>query len=64
MTTDQRDRPLSKRERIAIRLLLFIIALLAPWQYDHQFKSVLEDLKKELRELYVKISGNNPWSRD
>lgn len=48
MTEDQRNRPLSKRERIAIRLLLFLIGLIAPWQYDHQFKETLEALKKEL----------------
>lgn len=45
---DQREKQLSKRERIAIRILLFLVALIAPWQYDHQFKEVLSDLKKEL----------------
>jgi len=48
MTIDQRDRNLSKRERIAVRLLLFVVQLIAPWQYDHQFKETLEALKKEL----------------
>lgn len=48
MNQDQRDKPLTKRERIGIRILLFICALVAPWQYDHQFKEVLADLKKEL----------------
>lgn len=46
--TDPRDRPLSKRERIAIRLLLLLVQIIAPWQYDHQFKATTEALKQEL----------------
>lgn len=45
---DPRDRPISKRERIAIRLFLFLIFMLAPWQYNHQYTPLIDELKKEL----------------
>jgi hypothetical protein len=39
---------LSQRERIAVRLFLWLINIVHPWEYDHQQKEWIEGLKKDL----------------
>lgn len=39
-------RPLALRERIVLRLVLFVIALIAPAKYSHQLKPWLEGIDK------------------
>lgn len=42
------NRRLTRRERLAIRMLLLAIWLLAPWRWDHLAREYFEDIKREL----------------
>lgn len=48
MSDIRTKEPLSTRERIAIRLFLWLISIIHPWEYDHQQKEWAEPLKKDL----------------
>lgn len=37
-------KPLSIRERLALYLILMAVRMLAPWEYEHQFKEVVGDI--------------------
>lgn len=39
---------LTQRERIALRLFLWLITIIEPWEYSHEQKEWLEGLKKDL----------------
>jgi len=36
---------LSTREKVVVTLVVFLIQMIKPWQYDHQFKAFWEELK-------------------
>lgn len=39
---------LSIREKLAIRFLMIIVQILAPWEYEHQFDAMWADIKRQL----------------
>lgn len=41
---DKKD-PLTIRERIALTVAIFIIQMVHPWEYSHQYKQFWEELK-------------------
>lgn len=42
------EQPLNIRERLAVKFLMIIIQLLAPWEYSHQFDKMWNDIKRDL----------------
>ena len=46
----QETKPISAREKIVVVLVLFLIKILKPWEYDHQydkyFASIVELMEK------------------
>ena len=40
--------PLSLREKLAIKFLMIIVQLLAPWEYSHQYDKTWADIKSDL----------------
>lgn len=55
--------PLSARERIAIRLFLWLINIIQPWEYDHQQKEWIEGLRKDLDEVQPNEEQDNGNSK-
>jgi hypothetical protein len=47
-THKKTEAPLNIRERLAIKFLMIIVQLLAPWEYSHQYDKVWADIKKDL----------------
>ena len=43
------SRHLSKRERLAIRLVLLLIGMVWPSKYEHQIKEFLKNIEAELK---------------
>lgn len=41
--------PLTIRERLVIWFVLLIVRVLAPWEYEHQFKEVIGEITDILR---------------
>lgn len=42
--------PLSIRERIIVTLVIFIIQMLKPWEYDHQFTKFWDEIKSQIKQ--------------
>ena len=42
--------PLSKREKLAVYVLLFLVRILAPWDYESQYKEVISAIETTLKE--------------
>lgn len=42
----EKDSPLTIRERIALTLTVFVIQMVHPWEYSHQFSKFWEELKE------------------
>jgi hypothetical protein len=42
---EKEKTPLTIRERIVFVLVLFLIRMIKPWQYDHQFDNFWAELK-------------------
>ena len=40
---------ISIREKIVIILIIFIIKMIKPWEYDHQFTHFWEELKEQIK---------------
>lgn len=49
---DHEEMPskLSIRERIILILVLFIIQMLKPWRYEHQFIKFWDEIKLTIKE--------------
>jgi hypothetical protein len=45
----ENDAPLNIRTRLAIRLLLLCVKLLAPYSFEHQFQSYFKQIEDELK---------------
>lgn len=43
------EEKLNQRERITLRLFLWIISILHPWEWAHEQKEFLESIKQELK---------------
>jgi len=39
------DKVLTKREKIVIILVIFLITMMKPWEYDHQFTEFFKEVK-------------------
>jgi len=48
MAKEQKDIPLTIREKIVIRLVLFVIQMIEPYEYDHQFTNYYKEMKELL----------------
>ena len=46
---DKRAESLSVRERITVILVMFLVQLIAPYQYEHQFKPIFDDIKELMK---------------
>lgn len=44
---DAAIEPLSKRERLCIKLVLLVIGMCYPSKYEHQIKAFLDEIKRE-----------------
>jgi hypothetical protein len=42
------DRPLTLRERIALRILIRMFLLVYPYEWEHKAKEFVEELNKDL----------------
>lgn len=42
------DKPIDIRERIVITLVIFLIQMIKPWEYSHQFTKFWDELKENL----------------
>ena len=42
---DKKD-PLNVREKIVLTIVIFLIQMIHPWEYSHQYKDFWEQLKK------------------
>lgn len=38
------------KEKVVVYLFIIVLQVLAPWEYGHQFKEVLADLKELLKD--------------
>lgn len=47
--TPRIEKPIPVRMRLVIVLTLFLIKMIAPWQYDHQFKEFWAEVKAAIR---------------
>lgn len=45
-----KDEGLTIRERIVLTLTIFIIQMIHPWEYSHQYKQFWEQLKALMDE--------------
>ncbi len=43
------EQPLTIREKIVVRLVLFVIQMLEPYKYEHQFKEWTADIRELIR---------------
>ena len=51
VTKDKEMRTrINQRERIALWLIVFALRIVAPWEYDHQYKECLERLDEVLKD--------------
>lgn len=48
------------REKVVIILVIFLIRLMKPWQYDHQFDSFWNELKNAINGADLKIPEKKP----
>ena len=39
---------ISRREKIVIILVLFLVKMIKPWEYDHQFTKFWDEIKANL----------------
>lgn len=46
----QQTKQLSSREKLATILVLMLLKILSPWEYEHQFKEVFDQIKQILKE--------------
>lgn len=40
---------LSARERIVIMLVMFLVKMMKPWKYDHEYTEFWKELKENLK---------------
>lgn len=45
---DKINAPLSIREKIVVKLVIFLITVLRPWEYNHQFTEFFQAIKEDL----------------
>ncbi len=45
---EKETTPITAREKIVIILVVFLIKMLKPWQFDHQFTKFWEEIKSNL----------------
>ena len=44
------SKKISTREKIVIVLVIFIIQMVKPWEYDHQFTKFWDELKELIKD--------------
>lgn len=49
MTEAETKRPLTRRERVVVRLILLAVWILAPWDMSYQARDHLDGILRELR---------------
>lgn len=42
------EKIISIREKIVVTLVVFLIQMIKPWEYSHQFTKFWEDLKEQI----------------
>ena len=45
---NKEEQKINVREKIVIILVVFIIKMIKPWEYDHQFKNFWDELKEQI----------------
>ena len=50
MRTDE-SAPITTREKLVVVLVVFLIKMLKPWEYDHQFKEFWSEIKDNLASI-------------
>lgn len=48
---EKETNDLSAREKIVITLVIFVIRMLKPWTYDHQFTKFWDEIKENFSPL-------------
>ncbi len=48
MTKNRMSAELTTKERLVVKLIMFVIKMLEPYEYEHQFKAFYEDISKEV----------------
>lgn len=43
------QEPINIREKLVIILTLFLVKMIAPWEFDHQFKDFWEEVKATIK---------------
>ena len=49
------EKEITTREKIVIRLVIFLVQMLKPFEYDHQFKEFFNEVKELIG---IKIKSN------
>ena len=50
MTKAEESQPINAREKLIIILIIFLIKMLKPWEYDHQFTKFWDEISKSMKE--------------
>jgi hypothetical protein len=44
------ENQVSVKEKLVILLVIFLVKILKPWEYDHQFTSFFDEIKSAMNE--------------
>lgn len=45
----ENEKQISTREKIVIILAIFLIKMIKPWEFDHQFNKFWEEIKENMK---------------
>lgn len=54
-----KDTFLNTKEKVVTILVIFLIKMLKPWEYDHQFTQFWDELKSVMDESEIIVSGKD-----
>ncbi len=49
MPEKENAKPISAREKVVLVLAVFLIKMLKPWEFDHQFKNFWDEIKEAIQ---------------
>ncbi len=50
MNEDKKSKIITNREKLTIILVIFLIKMLQPWEFEHKFKEFWEEVKSNLEK--------------
>jgi hypothetical protein len=49
MANEKRQDPINQREKFCIKILLFIVKVLHPYNWEHEFSEVYKSINEEMK---------------